>query len=125
MVDVYYNVPSKHHKSSYLTWMRHFLTLQDCMLIITSQSNIDYRREERQANGLDSRTVIVGMDLTDLPITQLYANNPQFWQDQLDIDPEADHHKSYQLFLDMAQQVVACSARHTAQPVPVNIVLLH
>jgi hypothetical protein len=74
--------------------MKNMLSLQDAMVIFTSQDLVPQIKELRK-HALN-RTVIVPLALEELPIATIFSTD--FWQDQLDRDPEQKRHKSYQLF---------------------------
>ena len=94
VVTAYFRVPSKHKADNYDGWMKNMLSLQDAMVIFTSPDLVSQIKELRQ-HALN-RTVIVPLALDDLPIGTLFSTD--FWQDQLNRDPEKKRHKSYQLF---------------------------
>ena len=94
VVTAYYRVPSKFKAESYNEWMKNMLSLQDAMVIFTSRDLISVIQELR--SHAKNRTVIVPLELNDLPVGTLYSK--EFWQDQLDRDPEIKRHKSYELF---------------------------
>ncbi|KAL3940322.1 MAG: hypothetical protein SGBAC_005119 [Bacillariaceae sp.] len=94
VVTAYHRVPSKFHAGKYDEWMRNILSLQDAMIIFTSDDMVDQVKDMRQ-HALD-RTVIVTLELNDLPYGTLYPK--EFWEDQLKRDPEKRTHRSYQLF---------------------------
>jgi hypothetical protein len=94
VVTAYYRVPSKFKAGKYDEWMKNMLSLQDAMVIFTSQDLVPQIKELR-SHALN-RTVIIPLALDDLPIGTVFS--PDFWQDQLDRDPEKNRHKSYQLF---------------------------
>lgn len=94
IVTGYFRVRSKHKSGNYDTWMRNMLSLQDAMVIFTEPDMVDQVKQLREH--AVNRTVIVPMGLYDLPIGKLYSD--EFWQDQLDRDPEKKIHKSYPLF---------------------------
>ena len=93
MVSAYFSLRSKYPAEQYLKWMANFLSLQDCMVIFTSSDMIDHIREFRAHS--PTRTVLVEMSINDLPISKL---GEEFWQQELDKDPEKKRHRSYQLF---------------------------
>lgn len=94
VVTGYFKVPSKASADKYKGWMANMLSLQDAMVIFTEPAFVDQIKEYRQHAA--NRTVIVPMDLNDLPWGGMYTE--EFWQDQLDRDPEKRIHRSYQLF---------------------------
>jgi hypothetical protein len=94
VVTGYYRVPSKFKPGKYDAWMRNMLSLQDAMVIFTEAELVDQIKALR-SHALN-RTVIVPLELDKLPIGTLFLKD--FWQDQLDRDPEKAIHRSYQLF---------------------------
>jgi hypothetical protein len=98
MVTAYFQIRSKRTTSHYLKWMTNMLSLQDCMIIMTTSSMVKPTKDLRQ-HAMDG-TVIIEMEIDDLPISYLHAeqDNPEFWSNQLDIDREKKLHQSYQLF---------------------------
>jgi Bacterial protein of unknown function (HtrL_YibB) len=98
IVTGYFQLRSKYTADTYLKWMKNMLSLQDCMVVLTSTNMVETIKTLRQ-HALDG-TVIIEMQVDDLPIAQLHAEqmNPAFWPNQLEIDREKKRHKSYQLF---------------------------
>ena len=94
VVTGYFRVASKFKPGKYDGWMKNFLSLQDNMVIFTQPEMVDQIKVLRQ-HALD-RTVIIVMKIDDLPIGKVFSQ--EFWQDQLERDPEKGIHKSYQLF---------------------------
>eukprot|EP00980_Cylindrotheca_fusiformis_P015279 scaffold4247_cov66-Cylindrotheca_fusiformis.AAC.20 len=94
VVTAYHRLPSKHTPEEYDEWMKNMLSLQDAMVIFTEAAMVHQIKEHRQ-HALN-RTVIVPLELEDLPIGTLYTRD--FWQDQLDRDPEKSSHRSFELF---------------------------
>jgi hypothetical protein len=93
VVTAYFRVPSKHHADEYDGWMLNMLSLQDAMVVFTHADLVPQIKELR-SHALD-RTVVIPLELDDLPIGTLYST--EFWQGQLDKDPEKKTHRSYQL----------------------------
>jgi hypothetical protein len=94
VVTAYHRVPSKFKPGKYDGWMKNMLSLQDAMVIFTEAAMVDQVKELRK-HALN-RTVIVPLELNDLPYGTLYST--QFWEDQLNRDPEKRVHRSYELF---------------------------
>jgi hypothetical protein len=94
VVTAYFRVPSKFKPGKYDGWMKNSLSLQDHMVIFTQPEMVEQVKMLRH-HALD-RTVIIQMKLDDLPIGTVFPTD--FWQDQLERDPEKGAHKSYQLF---------------------------
>lgn len=106
IVTGYFRIPSKFKAEKYRDWMENFLSIQDCLVIFSSADMMETLQELRaHAPG---RTVLIELEIDDLPIAQLHASVGQsspssttdssFWQNQLEIDPERRIHRSYQLF---------------------------
>ena len=93
VVTGYFRVPSKFTPGKYDDWMRNLLSLQDAMVVFTHADLVDQIKELRR-HAMD-RTVIIPLELDKLPIGSLYST--EFWEDQLNKDPEKKHHRSYQL----------------------------
>jgi hypothetical protein len=98
IVTGYFQLRSKYTADTYIKWMKNMLSIQDCMVVMTSSSMVETIKSLRQ-HALDG-TVIIEMEVDDLSISQLHAEqtNPEFWPNQLEIDREKKRHKSYQLF---------------------------
>jgi hypothetical protein len=94
VVTAYHRVPSKFKPGKYDGWMQNMLSLQDAMVIFTEAAMVDQIKELRK-HALN-RTVIIPLELHDLPYGTLYPT--QFWEDQLNRDPEKRIHRSYELF---------------------------
>ena len=93
VVTAYFVVPSKFKKDNYDKWMTNMLSIQDAMVVFTHAELVP--QIEKLRNHALNRTVIVPIELDDLPIGTLYSK--EFWKNQLDIDPEKKIHRSYQL----------------------------
>jgi Bacterial protein of unknown function (HtrL_YibB) len=106
IVTGYFQLRSKYTADTYIKWMANMLSIQDCVVVITSANMVETISSLRQ-HALDA-TVIIEMEVDDLPISQLHADEQKsptsgessssFWPHQLDIDREKKRHKSYQLF---------------------------
>jgi len=94
VVTGYFRVPSKYKPGKYDGWMRNMLSLQDAMVIFTEKEMVDQVKEFR--SHAQDRTVIIPLEIHQLPYGTLYSK--EFWQDQLDRDPEKKRHRSYELF---------------------------
>jgi hypothetical protein len=94
VVTGYFRVPSKYTPGKYDKWMKNMLSLQDAMVIFTQKEMINQVKELR--SHAENRTVIIPLEIDQLPYATLYSK--EFWQDQLNRDPEKQRHKSYQLF---------------------------
>jgi len=95
IVTGYFRMKSKHSSTSYDGWMANMLSMQDTMVIFTSHDMVDKIKIFR-SHALD-KTLIVEMELDDLPVAKLYSN-ASFWQHQLEIDAERKIHGGYQVF---------------------------
>jgi hypothetical protein len=101
IVTGYFPIKSKYPTSEYTKWMKHFLSIQDCMVIYAPQSlaaNLTALRQHALG-----KTVLIHMDVTDLPIANLHkskasSSGSSFWSHQLDLDFERRTHKSFELF---------------------------
>ena len=94
VVTGYFRIRSKHKAESYSGWMKNMLSLQDAMVIFTEATMIDTVTELR--SHAQNRTVIIQLEIDQLPYATLYPK--EFWQDQLDRDPEKRIHRSYEVF---------------------------
>jgi Bacterial protein of unknown function (HtrL_YibB) len=94
LVTAYFNVPSKSKHEAYMSWIRNFMKLEDYMVIFTSPDLVDELKRQR-SHALD-RTTFHVMDLHDVPVAKQYSK--EFWTSQLEMDPEKEIHKSYELF---------------------------
>jgi len=101
IVTAYFSVKSKYGSNKYDNWMMNIMSIQDHMVIFTQSDMVDKMKELRSNHG-EEKTVIIEMDLYDLPISKLHGGKApsatEFWQHQLDIDVEKKRHQSYQLF---------------------------
>jgi hypothetical protein len=115
IVTAYFKLPnSKHDINQYDQWMQNMLSMHDCMVIYCEADMVStilqYRTSttvlrsnhttvEVQSFG---PTAIIEMSLIDLPISKYYSNKDasslEFWNRQLQMDPEHKLHKSYELF---------------------------
>eukprot|EP00928_Gymnodinium_smaydae_P022535 TRINITY_DN18894_c1_g3_i1.p1 TRINITY_DN18894_c1_g3~~TRINITY_DN18894_c1_g3_i1.p1 ORF type:complete len:373 (-),score=27.26 TRINITY_DN18894_c1_g3_i1:287-1405(-) len=101
IVTAYFRVKSKASPETYNNWMKNSLSIQDPMVIFTSEDMVENIRALRADHA--NKTVIVEMSLDDVPFAKLRGrnkdmNSSEFWQDQLMKDPEMKLHKSYKLF---------------------------
>mmetsp|Transcript_29005 Transcript_29005/g.78502 ORF Transcript_29005/g.78502 Transcript_29005/m.78502 type:complete len:251 (-) Transcript_29005:714-1466(-) len=99
IVTGYFRLKSKYDSSEYDGWMKNSLSLQDAMIIFTEPDFVDQIKSFRK-HAVD-RTVIIPMTVDDLPIGKLFSE--QFWQDQLDRDPEKKKASVVSTFLDLAK----------------------
>lgn len=96
IVMAYYNVKSKFKPESYRGWMKNSLSLHDCMVLYVQPDLVPVMQSLR-VHAAD-KTVIVAMNLNNLPLADLHRHNSEFWQNQLDIDREKARHQSFHLF---------------------------
>jgi hypothetical protein len=84
IVTAYFEFHSKHTSSEFIKWMKNMLSLQDPMIIFTTEDKEDmfYRMREHALN----RTFVVVMNLHDAEVVRLYGMD--FWYSQHNIDPE-------------------------------------
>jgi len=94
VVTAYHRVRGKYGSKEYDKWMQNILSLQDAMVIFTEEALVDQVKDLRK-HALD-RTVIVTLELKDLVYGDLYPK--EFWENQLNRDPEKRRHRSYELF---------------------------
>jgi hypothetical protein len=98
MVIAYFNVKSKYTAEKYEDWMANIFSLQDCMVVFTQPDMVETVQRLR-AHAANRTVIVVQPSITDLPVSQLYQqSHPNFWQDQLTMDREGKHHKSFELF---------------------------
>jgi len=107
IVTAYFRLKSKYAASEYDTWMKHFLSIQDPIVVFTSPDLVSTIRDLRLQGGPHSSTVIVECQLSDLPIGFMnkgkkYSHNIKrgmsYWEYQLEIDAEKRRHRSFELF---------------------------
>mmetsp|Transcript_22966 Transcript_22966/g.28127 ORF Transcript_22966/g.28127 Transcript_22966/m.28127 type:complete len:361 (-) Transcript_22966:356-1438(-) len=96
VVTSYFNVKSKHKKGSYDSWMSHFLSLQDAMVIFTSHDLVESIQNLRKH--AKNRTVIIPFNLTQSDLVTRFEGVDKFWEKQFDIDPEKKIHGSFNVF---------------------------
>ena len=94
LVTAYFNVPSKSKHEAYMSWIDNFMKLEDYMVIFTSADLVD-ELKQRRSHALD-RTTFHVMDIEETPFAKQYSK--EFWEHQLDIDPEKNIHRSYKVF---------------------------
>ena len=94
VVTAYFTLKSKFAKAEYLKWMTSMLSIQDAMVIFTSPEMIGTMQSLR--SHATNRTVIIPFELSQIELLQKY--DEQFWEQQLEKDPEKRVHHSYQLF---------------------------
>ena len=120
IVTAYFKLSnSKHHIEQYDLWMQNMLSMHDCMVIYCEADMVSKILQYRSIDPSSTTTTILGtnhtakiqsfgpttiiqMSLTDLPISKYYPNRDaspvEFWNRQLQMDPERKIHQSYELF---------------------------
>ena len=83
MVTAYFEFPSKHTSGEFTSWMQNMLSLQDPMVIFTTQDKeqLFYRMRAHALN----RTLLIVMQLSDAEVVRSYGMD--FWSAQRSIDP--------------------------------------
>jgi Bacterial protein of unknown function (HtrL_YibB) len=94
VVTGYFRVRSKYPSQQYDKWMMNMLSVQDAMVIFTENEMVEQIKKFRRH--AENRTVIIPLELDQLPYGTLYSK--EFWDDQLNRDPEKRIHRSYELF---------------------------
>lgn len=94
VVTAYFQIRSKYGKEHYMEWMSTMLSLQDPMIIFTTEDWVQPMQSLRK-HALD-RTYFVTMKLQDVPLAKDYSK--ELWQHMLDIDPERKRHAGYEVF---------------------------
>lgn len=95
IVTAYFKIPSKHSFKEYDEWSANMLSLQDPMVIYTTEDLVPTMKRLR-AHAME-RTLVVPMKLKDTWIAR-NQNNTNYWEGQLQKDPEKAIHRSYRLF---------------------------
>lgn len=101
IVTAYFRVRSKFSPETYENdWMGNMLSIQECMIIFCEPDMVDTMMLLRKPTV--APTVVVAMRMEDLPMAsyqgQGSSSPTEFWEHQLEIDPEKRLHKSFQLF---------------------------
>ena len=94
VVTAYYPMHSKHTQKEYLRWMTNTLSLQDPMVIYTTQEMHGTIRKLR-SHALPTTKIIV-RELKDTPIVTKYGAG--FWESQHAQDPERSIHPEVSLY---------------------------
>jgi hypothetical protein len=94
IVTAYFKMPSKEPPEQYDKWMANMLGVNDAMVLFTSASMVPQITKLRAH--AKNRTHIVSFELNGTLAATEYSQ--QFWQEQLNMDPEKEIHRSYQLF---------------------------
>lgn len=94
VVTAYFQIRSKYLKENYMDWMSLMLSIQDPMIVFTTEDWVQPIQELRK-HALD-RTHFVVMNLEDVPMAKDFSTT--IWDHQLKLDPEAKRHAGYQVF---------------------------
>ena len=94
IVTAYFDIPSKHTSKEYDKWMSNMLSLQDAMVIYTTNDMVPTIKRLR-AHATE-RTHIVPMELKDMRMATHYSS--AFWKSQHAMDPERNHHVDLRLY---------------------------
>jgi hypothetical protein len=97
IVTAYFHVPSKTAHTTYIAFMRNFLSLQDYMIIYTTPDLVEQLKQMRPTH-LMERTTFVIMSLEETHVGNGVTYSKSFWEKQLEMDGSKAMHKSYQLF---------------------------
>jgi len=85
IVTAHLRIPTSPPTDTFYAYVSHLLTVQDNMIIFTSTDMVERMKLLRSL--WPSKTVIVEMQLDDVPISEL-GGGGKYWSDQLDMDPE-------------------------------------
>ena len=105
IVTAYFKMRSKAPHSAYEEWMRNLLSLQDSMIIYTTEDLKEHMYELR--GHAINRTQVIATELNTTRAARLCdsagalcgeTDSLAWWQRQLEIDPERDLHQSFELF---------------------------
>lgn len=109
IVTAYFDVPSKHSRKQYYSWMQNFFSLKDAMVVFTSPDLYPVIANMRKDHM--RRTQIITMHLNETLMFREYGED--FWIQQHNIDPEQKIHKDYYVYviwnekLEFLQKAVA------------------
>jgi len=93
LVSAYYNISSKHSPAEYMQWMENFLSLQDCMVIFTSEDVLQTIQNLRPPS-LPLKIIL--RSLKSFPVAQ--ELDEKGWELQEKLDPELDVGHSRELY---------------------------
>lgn len=89
LVSAYYDIPSKRPAAEYQPWIQNFMTLQDNMVLFTSQDLVPHLSKLREHRPNNTR--IIALSLNETRAANDYGGM-DFWQHQHTLDPENDKH---------------------------------
>jgi hypothetical protein len=95
VVTAFIPLNAKHGADKYDRWMKTMLSIQEPVVAFVPLEYVDRIKGFRQHAG--NRTLIIPMDISDLPLANVFPTS--FWENQLEIDREKDIHKDYRVFL--------------------------
>lgn len=85
IVTAYFDVPSKRPSSEYLPWIQRFLSLQDNMIIFTSNDQLPLFKNLRKNR---PNTKVIGLNSLDDTSVVKDFGGMAFWERQASLDPE-------------------------------------
>ena len=101
IVTAYFKLESKHPHEKYIEWMKNIMSLQDAMVVFTTDDMVATILKFR-AHALD-RTKVISTTLQETLMAKQYSQD--FWQRQLQIDPERGIHQDYRLYWIWNQKI--------------------
>lgn len=91
VVSAYYEFPSKHGPEKYRIWVRQFLeSLNSPLVFFTESSLVDFITNCRK--GKEDKTHIICLEKENWAASTKFQ--PEFWQNQLILDPERSIHSA-------------------------------
>ena len=100
VVTAYFRFKSKHSADEYDAWMRNMLSLQDPMVIYTTDNMVaNITKMRGHAEGL---TLIIPTNLSDTMMATEYSH--EFWQNQMEIDPHGHIMRYWELYVVYAEK---------------------
>ena len=97
IVMSYYEVWGSQETSvKFETWAESALSYQDCMVLFVQPElmpTVQRLRADKVA-----KTVIIGLEMGDLPAARIHMEDPDFWDNQVDVDLQYGLNRSYQHF---------------------------
>lgn len=99
IVTAFYEVDNsgKHKTEDYIQWMDYIFSLQDPMIIFTSNEFASIIQNGRaKYDPTMKKTKIIIQELNKTGIANMFTE--YFWHAQHGLDPERNHHKSYELY---------------------------
>lgn len=94
VVTAFFPLNAKHGAGLYHRWMQTMLSIQEPVVVFVPIDEVERIKKCRQ-HALN-RTIIIPMNLTNLPVANLFPID--FWEYQLEIDSEKKIHKDYRVF---------------------------